>query len=141
MEKIIIGTVCAVLLTAAGPAYIHINNAAAEAEIVYMNYTDSTVSAFQSSDEIAASRLLAQENIISRAVTQTEWVNAAEVTVLKPDNFDGSDYSDVCISVVLEINRQPEDTETDGIVHLITTSLEGVKTENISITDKAGNAL
>ncbi|MDE6592991.1 MAG: hypothetical protein K2K57_08010 [Oscillospiraceae bacterium] len=165
MKKIIIGVSCAVLLAAAGLAYDRINSVAASnisntayvdetgfyteyaeavevfdenAETVYSDYSDFTVTAFHDTEENV---FLPESKLVSELLKNVEWIDRADVAVFKPESFDGSDYSNVTLAAVLEMNKQPENEEIDGVVHMITLTLEGVKAENITIMDEAGNVL
>ncbi|MDE7294334.1 MAG: hypothetical protein K2N72_07915 [Oscillospiraceae bacterium] len=170
MKKIIIGVSCAVLLAAAGLVYDRTKSAAADnisntayvdetgfytgyaevggydenAETINLDITDFTVSEFSDPDETPANRILALENVISQEIMQAEWVDTAEVSVAVLDlqlDDSGNDLSETLVSVAVTKNRAPEEDEIDGIIRIVINSLEGVKPENIFITDEAGNDL
>ncbi len=170
MKKIIIGVSCAVLLFAGGLVCSHISNAAASnipntayvdetsfytgyaaaggydenAETVNPDISDFTVSEFSDPDETPANGIPAMEKVISQEIMQMEWVDNAEVAVAVLDlqlDASGDNLAETLVSVAVTKNRDPEADEIDGIIKLVTNSLEGVKEENIFITDEAGNDL
>lgn len=72
------------------------------------------------------------EKIISELLSEFDWVNSAHISI-------SSDNS--AVTGVLDTIRNPSQTEIDQVIEMIISHLNGIKKENIIITDKNNNII
>ncbi|MCM1328927.1 MAG: hypothetical protein NC253_05735 [Ruminococcus sp.] len=100
------------------------------AETVVMDVNGVTVQNLSSENDRELAEKIDLQNRISVQLEELEKVNSAEVNIA-----DGS------VTAVLDISGELSQTETEGIVSLIKTSVDGVSEENIVITDQNNNVI
>lgn len=139
--KIIIAAVVAALFAVASALLIKNKNNAASAETsvetnVVMLLNDGSVSAVTgkklTQDEVDIVERIDKENRIAVMLSELDKINSARINI-------AADNSSV--TAVLDINGELSQDETDGVVQLITMSLDGIEKENIFITDQNNNAI
>jgi len=72
------------------------------------------------------------ENKISELLSELDWVSTALISISLYDST---------VSGVLDITRTPSQAETDQAIEIITSNLDGIKKEDIIITDKNNNVI
>ena len=141
MKKIIIVAVVIALLAVASVLLIinKNNTASAEAGVetnVVMLLDDGSVSAVAgknlTQDEADIVERIDKENRIAIMLSELDKVNSARITITA-DNSS--------VTAVLDISEELSPDETDGVVKLITMSLNGIEKEDILITDQNSNVI
>jgi len=136
-EKILIGVILGIIFTAAPLLILSMRkNDAPTAEITMeMVGEDGTYHAVDNSVAQSDSGILLRfedEKEISDSLTQLNWVNTALISI-------SSDNSSV--TAVLDINRKPYQYEVNDVIEMIALRLDGLKKENIFITDENRNII
>lgn len=132
MKKVIIIAVVFALLAAASALLIKNKNNSASAETVVMSLDGLYVSDSLTQEEIDAAAIIDTENRIAVMLSELDKINSARINI-------AADNSSV--TAVLDINGELSQDETDGVVKLITMSLDGIEKENIFITDQNNNVI
>jgi flagellar M-ring protein FliF len=86
----------------------------------------------------------ALEGELSRTISQLSEISGARVHIVIPDSQLYEEKSDpATASVVLKTRPAANlsERQVQGIVHLIASAVEGLKTENVSVLDTSGNML
>lgn len=141
MKKIIIVAVIIALLAAASALLIKNKNNAASAESgvvtnVVMSLDDGSFSAVAdknlTQDEVDVITIIDTENRIAAMLAELDKINSARVNIA----VDNSS-----VTAVLDISEELTPDETDGVVKLITMSLDGIEKEDVVIFDKNNNVI
>lgn len=141
MKKIIIVAVVIALLAAVSALLIinKNNTASAEAGVetnVVMLLDDGSVSAVAgknlTQDEVDIIERIDKENRIAVMLSELDKVNSARINI-------AADNSSV--TAVLDINEELSTDETEGVLKLITMSLNGIEKEDIVIIDQNNNVI
>ena len=141
MKKIIIVAVIIALLADASALLIKNKNNAASAESgvvtnVVMSLDDGSFSAVSdknlTQDEVDVITIIDTQNRIAVMLSELDKVNSAEINI-------AADNSSV--TAVLDISEELSPDETDGVVKLITMSLDGIEKEDVVIFDKNNNVI
>ena len=141
MKKIIIIAVAIAILAVASVLLIINKNNTANAEAgvetnVVMLLDDGSFSAVTgknlTQDEVDIIEIIDTENRIAVMLSELDKVNSARVTI-------AADNSSV--TTVLDISEELSPDKTDGVVKLITMSLNGIEKEDIVIFDQNNNVI
>lgn len=135
MKKvIIIAAVIALLAAASALLIINKNNTASAETTVVMSLGDFDFSASYdlTQDERDTAVRMDKENRIAEMLSELDRVNSAKVNI-------SSDNSSV--TAVLDISEELSPDETDGVVKLITMSLDGIEKEDVVIFDQNNNVI
>ena len=132
MKKIIIVAVIIALLAAASALLVKNKNNSASAETVVMSLDGLYVSDSLTQEEIDVAAIIDTENRIAVMLSELDKVNSAKINI-------AADNSSV--TAVLDISEELTPDETDGVVKLITMSLDGIEKEDVVIFDQNNNVI
>ena len=86
----------------------------------------------------------ALETELSRTIEQMDEVQTARVHIVIPeDRLFREDQKETTASIILKLNRNVilEKNQTQGLAFLVSSAVEGLKVQNITIVDQAGRVL
>ena len=132
MKKVIIIAVVFALLAAASALLIKNKNNSASAETVVMSLDGLYVSDSLTQEEIDVAARIDIENRIAVMLSELDKVNSARINI-------AADNSSV--TAVLDISEELSQDETEGVLKLITMSLNGIEKEDVVIFDQNNNVI